>query len=235
MTFHDSKVGKLGKVSKSNPPTLPPSAKAIFGPKESGPGPSTPVKDPVPELDPITCCWRWSSKNADVSSVGKQPGPGNRLQGLWGSGFRIGTSGACALPNLTPVTCCTICRKLAGSAVMKVVWDFLEARDFRFETLPPAGGIGFRWRFGAVSGSEPPERPETVGVVGAVSGLMRLSKGETVSVCRMSKLAPEIDFWIALVSVSVSRENTSEIHESAKAGRKGQASMLAKFSDDAIA
>ncbi|GLT73194.1 hypothetical protein SLA2020_450680 [Shorea laevis] len=80
------------------------------------------------------------------------PGPCNRLPSLCSSGFRIGTTGTGELPNLTPVTCCTICRKLDESAVMKVVWDRFVARDFRFETFPPAAGIALLWRLGAVSG-----------------------------------------------------------------------------------
>jgi hypothetical protein len=149
-----------------------------------------------------------------VSRVGKHPVPCNRVPGLCGSGFRIGTTGTGEFPNLTPVTCCTICRKLDGSAVMKVVWDRFEARDFLFETFPPAAGIPLLWRLGAVSGSDPHERPETVGVVGDVSELTKLNKGEMASAARTSGLS---DFWRAFVSVSVSRAKASEIHESAKA------------------
>jgi hypothetical protein len=162
------------------------------------------------------------------------PAPCNRLPSLCGSGFRIGTTGTGELPNLTPVTCCTICRKFDGSAVMKVVWDRFEARDFRFETFPPAAGIALLWRLGAVSGSEPQESPETVGVVGVVSDLTMLKKGEMESVARASASTPESDFWRALVRVSVSRAKASEIQESAKACRKLQGSILAKFSGDAI-
>lgn len=54
---------------------------------------------------------------------------------------------------------------------MKVVWERLEARDLRLETLAVAPGMPFRWRLGGaaagVSGSEP-ERLEAVGVVGDV-------------------------------------------------------------------
>lgn len=239
MTFHDSKVGKLGKVSKSNPPKPLPSAKAIFDPKESGPVPETPVLTALAAESGRTvccccCCW-WSSRYADVSRVGKHPAPGIRPPGLWGSGFRIGTSGTCELLSLTPVTCCTMWRKLAASAAMKVVCDLFEARDFRLEILSPAVGIALRWRFlVAVSGSEPPERPETVGVAGAVSGFTRPSKGEAGSVGWKSRFPSVSDFSRALVRVSVSRAKASEIQESAKAERKVQGSRLAKFSEDAI-
>lgn len=209
MTFHDSRVGKQGKVSKSKAP-------------QSG----TPVRpDTFPPAPATATCGRlWSSRNADVSRVGKHPPPGNRWPGLWGSGFSImGGIVTCVLPNLTPVTCCTICRKLAGSAVINVVWDLFDARDFLFETLPPAvGGIVLRCRLGAaVSGSEP-DSPETVGVC-TVSGLIN---GEMVSESTVSVvvLVFETDFCRAFVSVSVSRANASEIQESAKVGLRLQSS-----------
>ena len=219
MTFHDSRVGKLGKVSNSRP-VAPPSA--TTGWKVMPPW--------VAVAGPITCWWWWSSKNSDVSRVGKQPS--NRFPGLLGSGFKIGFTGSCELPNLTPVTCCTIWRKLAGSAVMKVVWDRFDARDFRLVIFPPAApGIAVR-RFGAVSWSDP-ETPETLGVW-AVSGLRRsFRKGEIVSHATLSGWF-EIDFWRALVRVSVSRANASDIQESAKVWRNTQGSTLAKLSDDAI-
>lgn len=80
-----------------------------------------------------------------MSSVGKQPPgiTGDRVPSLCGSGLSIG--GNWELENLTPVTCCTICRKLAGSAVMKVVRVRLEARDLRLETLgEEETGMGLR-------------------------------------------------------------------------------------------
>ncbi|GLT53796.1 hypothetical protein SLA2020_270440 [Shorea laevis] len=133
----------------------------------------------LPNLTPVTCC-----------TICR-----NRLLSLCGSGFRIGTTGTGELPNLTPVTCCTICRKLDGSAVMKVVSDRFVARDFRFETFPPAAGIALLWRLGAVSGSEPQE-------------------GEMESVARASALTPESDFWRAL-GLGIARE-AGEIQESAR-------------------
>lgn len=90
--------------------------------------------------------------------------------GLCGSGLSTGGICICALPNLTPVTCCTIWRKLAGSAVIKVVWFLLDALDLRLETFPPVGGIAevVLCRLGAAavsgSGGGPAEIPETVGV-----------------------------------------------------------------------
>ncbi|KAB2611646.1 hypothetical protein D8674_019678 [Pyrus ussuriensis x Pyrus communis] len=41
----------------------------------------------------------------------------------------------CPLPNLTPVTCCTICRKLLGSAVMKVVDYEVDVGDVSDESI----------------------------------------------------------------------------------------------------
>ena len=108
-----------------------------------------------------------------MSSVGRHPAPPENLAmfpaGRCGSGFRTAGATGAAAPNLTPVTCCTIWRKLAGSAVMKVVWERLEARDFRLEIFPVGCGP---LRRGAESWSEP-ERLETVGVAAAaaVSGL----------------------------------------------------------------
>nr|DAD43036.1 TPA_asm: hypothetical protein HUJ06_001266 [Nelumbo nucifera] len=134
------------------------------------------------------------------------------------------------LPNRTPVTCCTIWRKLAGSAVMKVVGDRFDARDLRFEIFPVAAGAVFR-RFVAISGSD----PEPVGV-GTVSGLMRLKieAAELVSPATVSvSESLERDFCRALVRVSVSRRKASETHESVKV-RKVHGSRLAKLSEDAI-
>ncbi|GJV49850.1 retrovirus-related pol polyprotein from transposon TNT 1-94 [Tanacetum coccineum] len=70
----------------------------------------------------------------------------------------------CPLPsNLTPVTCCTICLKFAGSACIKVVIDFLEARDFLFLVMTPRSVPELTRRFDpGVSGSEP--EPETLPV-----------------------------------------------------------------------
>lgn len=124
-----------------------------------------------------------------MSSVGRQPAPPENLArfpaGRCGSGFRTEGAIGAAAPNLTPVTCCTIWRKLAGSAVMKVVWERLEARDFLLEILPV--GCGPRRR-GAESWSEP-ERLETVGVAVAVvlvsgfvvKGVKSLSSGKTAA------------------------------------------------------
>ena len=64
---------------------------------------------------------------------------------------------------------------------------------------------------GAVSGSEP-ERFDALGV-GDVLGLMRLRSGGRESVLEKEL---EMDFWSALVRVSVSRANASETQESVK-------------------
>ncbi|GLT53498.1 hypothetical protein SLA2020_267640 [Shorea laevis] len=144
----------------------------------------------LPNLTPVTCCTicrKWTGQPLKVVS--------NGLLSLCGSGFRIGTTGTGELPNLTPVTWCTICRKLDGSAVMKVVSDRFVARDFRFETFPPAAGIALLWRLGAVSGSEPQE-------------------GEMESIAKVSALTPESDFWRAL-GLGIARE-AGEIQESAR-------------------
>lgn len=240
ITFHDSSVGKLDRASKSSP-ELPPSPITDVW-KLNGPD-TTP--DPPTDPDPgaiTACCWWWSSKNADVSSVGKHPAAwptrDSLLPGLCGSGFNIGDTATWEFPNLTPVTCCTICRKFAGSAVMNVVWVRFDARDFRFEIFPDKP---FLWRFGReVSGSET-ETLETVGVSG-------LTKGEIQSEAKASETTElllllllllklvvseeEKVFWRALVKVSVSRAETSEnqgsrkVHEAERAG---------KFSEEVMA
>jgi hypothetical protein len=140
--------------------------------------------------------------------VGKQPPKlGNLEPGLCGSGFIICVTGICELLNLTPVTCCTICLKFAGSAVMNVVWVRFDARDFRFETFPELEtGTAFLCLFigRVVSWSEEPETLETVGVE------MKSDSETTALLLVLMKMslavAPESDFWSALVRVSVSRE-----------------------------
>ncbi|KAF1886168.1 hypothetical protein Lal_00045398 [Lupinus albus] len=163
-------------------------------PKLTGPGPENPL---VPEFGPTPCCCCCSSKNADVSSVGRHPAPNGNLTppadppfSLFGSGFSTGAIFLISDPEYpAPVTCCTICRKSAGSVVMNVVCDRFDARDFRFEIFPVAPTAR---RLGADSWSEPPEIPETVEVVGAgtlTSWLKGLRKGE-----RETASFPEIDF-----------------------------------------
>nr|DAD20465.1 TPA_asm: hypothetical protein HUJ06_021928 [Nelumbo nucifera] len=134
------------------------------------------------------------------------------------------------LPNRTPVTCCTIWRKLAGSAVMKVVGDRFNAWDLRFEIFPVAVGAVYQC-FVAISGSD----PEPVGV-GTVSGLMRLKMeaAELVSAGTFSvSESLERDFCRALIRVSVSWRKASKTHESVKV-RKVHSLSLAKLSGDAI-
>lgn len=204
MTFHDSRVGKLDTASNSKPVLAPSPTREVW--KSNWPDPMT---DPTPAPGTGPSCWWWSNKKADVSSVGKHapPIPGNRPPGLWGSGFSTGAMATCALPNRTPVTCCTICLKFAGSAVMNVVWVFFDARAFRFVIFPEFGPaiVVVRCRFGIVSGSEP-ETVETVGVSGAAKGAVKSEA--SVSVTELIISLPwllEKVFWRALVRVSVSR------------------------------
>ncbi|PPS10654.1 hypothetical protein GOBAR_AA09998 [Gossypium barbadense] len=109
-------------------------------------------------------------------------------------------------PNPIPVTCCTICLKLAGSAAIKVVRDFFEARGLRLETFPVGGGPAVWYRLGAGSGT-----------------------GEAMETVKES----DIDFCNAIVRVCVSREKDSEIQGSSKRERNVDVSMVARFSDDA--
>lgn len=151
MTFQESRVGKLERENPSK--SWPPSATTdgVPNPKELCPPP------------PAGCWWWWSSKKADVSNVGKRYPPAwsrfTTPTGLCGSGLSTEPVGICPPANRIPVTCCTICRKFDGSAVMKVVGERFETRGLRFAIFPLGGdGFGFRGtRFETVSGSDPPE------------------------------------------------------------------------------
>lgn len=195
MTRHDSKVGKAGNGDSNSKPAAQSGANetCCATPPDGSPA------------GPTTCWWWWPSEKADESSVGRHTCI--RLPSRCGSGFNTGEAGTCELPSRIPVTCCTICRKFDGSAVMKVVGERLEARDFRFVIFPPVG-IGFRARFGADSGSDVEG--------GAVSGLA--SAKEAAAGRRGSW---ERDFWRAMVRASVSRAMASENHVSENGWRNG--------------
>ena len=82
-----------------------------------------------------------------MSSVGRHPTPAGNLarpEARCGSGFTTAAGASGAPPNRTPVTCWTIYRKLAGSAVMNVVCERFEARDFLLEIFPEGGGAARR-------------------------------------------------------------------------------------------
>lgn len=233
ITFHDSRVGKLENESKS--------AKSGVDAAAARGGCATEAAAEGGK----TCCrwmWWWSSRKADVSRVGKHPCPcrARLTLGRCGSGFNSTGAGTCKFPpgNLTPVTCCTICRKFAGSAVINVVVVFFDALDFRFAPAfpPPLTGIEIRRLADAgVSGSDPEPPPLNCVVIAiGISGGW-LNKEEIAAAPPPSAAALlDSDFCRALVRVSVSRAKASEIHESANAGRNVHGSMLAKLSEDAI-
>lgn len=56
MTFHDSRVGKLEKVSKSNPAEAKEASRRGWA-KGSGPGPESPVAGPELTEEGPTTCW----------------------------------------------------------------------------------------------------------------------------------------------------------------------------------
>jgi len=119
---------------------------------------------------------------------------------------------------------------------MYVVGERFDARGLRF-VIFPLGGAGFRaTRFETVSDSDPPEL-ETLWACCVVSGLIALRTSENAAALgdpSVAKEGPEIDFWRALVSASVSRAKASEIQEFSNAGRNAHVSMLVKSDEEAM-
>lgn len=204
------------------------------------------VTDAVAPEGAKTCCrWMrwWSSRKADVSSVGKHPCPCiTRLTpGRWGSGFNSTGDGTWPA-NLTPVTCCTICRKFAGSAVINVVVDLFDARDFLFAAALPAPFTGIanrRFAVAGVSGSDPDPPPLLTCTFTAAGTVAAGLKNDDIAAAPPPSAAEtaewlllDRDFCRALVRVSVSRAKASEIQESANVGRNVHGSKLAKLFED---
>ncbi|CAL9751872.1 unnamed protein product, partial [Musa acuminata subsp. burmannicoides] len=211
---HDSRVGKTGRSGSKS---------------KTGGGPNG-----LSLLGTATATAPVSSKNADVSSVGRQiccgsarsPTAGRTSSGL----ISCGTAGSPS--NRTPVTRCTNSRKLAGSASMYVVVDRFDERDFRFETRPAGAGprAPRRWRIASAAAAAAAEEEEEE--EGGMNCWLRRRRGEERVSAEAEEevvvVVSEREIWRARVRAAFSRAEASLIH--ADSGRYIVASNAEKIS-----